>query len=303
MALGAGGGHDRACRRRLAGGGGRLRRLLRQPVRRRLGRKPDGAGHGAGSEAAGQRDGRQPGVVYASEQVHMSIPKAVAMLGHRQEQSAADPGRRRVPHADRRAPGGNRRRPPGRGKPIAIVATVGTVETGAIDPLPEIADICAQREICGCMSTAPMAAGGIGGAGEVPTGWRWPIRCRSMRINGSTSRIDCGCLLLVPRCRRARQTFSNSDDYVRIFSEDPTEGFAFFEESFELSRRFRALKLWMSLQYHGRRAFREAILRDLRHAQLLAETIHAQARAGTAGAGDAERGLLPPSQRRTTRRS
>ena len=50
---------DRARRRRLAGGGGRLRRLLRQPVRRRLDGKPDGAGHGAGSEAARQRDGCQ----------------------------------------------------------------------------------------------------------------------------------------------------------------------------------------------------------------------------------------------------
>jgi aromatic-L-amino-acid decarboxylase len=44
----------------------------------------------------------------------------------------------------------------------------------------------------------------------------------------------------------------------------------------ELSRRFRALKLWMSLQYHGRQAFREAIARDLRHARMLAEAIAAQ---------------------------
>ena len=51
------------------------------------------------------------------------------------------------------------------------------------------------------------------------------------------------------------------------------EAFVFFDESMELSRRFRALKLWMSLQYHGRRAFRAAISRDLDHAQLLAKTI------------------------------
>ena len=87
--------------------------------------------------------------------------------------------------------------------------------------------------------------------------------------------IDCGCLLYRD-AQAARKAFSNSDDYVRIFNEDPAEVFAFFEESFELSRRFRALKLWMSLQYHGRRAFREAILRDLAHAQLLAETIRAE---------------------------
>ncbi len=58
-----------------------------------------------------------------------------------------------------------------------------------------------------------------------------------------------------------------------MLNEDPTEAFAIFGESMELSRRFRALKLWMSLQYHGRRAYREAIARDLRHAQLLAQAI------------------------------
>ena len=84
--------------------------------------------------------------------------------------------------------------------------------------------------------------------------------------------LDCGCLLH-RHPQVARTTFSHSDDYVRTLSEDPVEAFAFFEESAELSRRFRALKLWMSLQFHGRRAFREAIARDLRHAQLLAETI------------------------------
>jgi glutamate/tyrosine decarboxylase-like PLP-dependent enzyme len=44
----------------------------------------------------------------------------------------------------------------------------------------------------------------------------------------------------------------------------------FFEETIELSRRFRALKLWLSLRYHGLANFREAIRSDLAHAQLLA---------------------------------
>ena len=42
----------------------------------------------------------------------------------------------------------------------------------------------------------------------------------------------------------------------------------------ELSRRFRALKLWLSLRYHGLANFREAIRNDLAHAQYLAELIH-----------------------------
>ena len=59
-------------------------------------------------------------------------------------------------------------------------------------------------------------------------------------------------------------------------SGEPVEGFAFFEESLELSRRFRALKLWLSLRYHGIGQFRAAIRRDLEHAQLLARLITAE---------------------------
>ena len=83
--------------------------------------------------------------------------------------------------------------------------------------------------------------------------------------------IDCSCLLYRDRAA-ARDTFSHSGDYVKLFEQDPVEAFAFFDETMELTRRFRALKLWMSLQYHGRRAFREAIAQDLNHAQLLART-------------------------------
>lgn len=54
---------------------------------------------------------------------------------------------------------------------------------------------------------------------------------------------------------------------------DPVEGFAFFEESIELSRRFRALKLWLSLRYHGLSAFRAAIRQDIEHAERLAEAV------------------------------
>src|SRR4029077_1830089 len=86
---------------------------------------------------------------------------------------------------------------------------------------------------------------------------------------------DCGCLLYRDP-QPARKAFSHSGDYAKALSQDPTEGYAFFEESLELSRRFRALKLWLSLQYHGRKAFRSAIAQDLRHAQLLVREIQAR---------------------------
>jgi glutamate/tyrosine decarboxylase-like PLP-dependent enzyme len=80
--------------------------------------------------------------------------------------------------------------------------------------------------------------------------------------------------------------FSHSGDYARPLSEDPVEGFAFFEESMELSRRFRALKLWLSLRYHGLSAFREAIQRDLQHARLLRKLIDEEPRLELLAAGE-----------------
>jgi aromatic-L-amino-acid/L-tryptophan decarboxylase len=44
----------------------------------------------------------------------------------------------------------------------------------------------------------------------------------------------------------------------------------------ELSRRFRALRLWTSIQYHGMSAFRDALRRDLAHAQALADRVRQQ---------------------------
>jgi glutamate/tyrosine decarboxylase-like PLP-dependent enzyme len=84
--------------------------------------------------------------------------------------------------------------------------------------------------------------------------------------------IDCGCLLYRD-ARAAQRAFTNSGEYVRVLNDDPLEGHAVFEESIELSRRFRALKLWFSLRYHGFGALRKSIEKDLLHAQRLGNTI------------------------------
>jgi glutamate/tyrosine decarboxylase-like PLP-dependent enzyme len=86
--------------------------------------------------------------------------------------------------------------------------------------------------------------------------------------------LDCGCLLFRD-AQVARTAFAYTGEYTRALNEDPVEAFSFFEESIELSRRFRALKLWLSLRYHGLAAFREAIAADLSHAQRLAVNVDA----------------------------
>ncbi|MFO1056221.1 MAG: pyridoxal-dependent decarboxylase [Dongiaceae bacterium] len=217
--------------------------------------------------------GARPGIVYASEQVHMSIAKAVALLGIGRRNLRLIPvdGELRLrPEALAAAIAADRAA--GRA-PIAIVATAGTVASGAIDPLPAIADIAARESLWLHVDGAYGALAAL----AVPERFRGLDRADSLSLDAHKwlyQTMECGCLLYRDRAA-ARQAFSASEDYVRTLTDDPVEGFAFFEESMELSRRFRALKLWLSLQYHGRAAFREAIARDLRHARLLVEEIGA----------------------------
>ena len=219
--------------------------------------------------------GARPCTVYASEQVHMSIPKAIAMLGIGRANLRlipVDDDLRMRTDALEAAIAADRRAGM---TPIAIVATAGSVNIGAIDPLPEIAEI-ARREALWLHVDG--AYGGLA-ALAVPEKFRGLERADSISLDAHKwfyQPLECGCLLYRDP-QFARDAFSHTEDYVRVMADNPTESFAFFEESMELSRRFRALKLWMSLQYHGKRAFREAISRDLAHAQLLAETIRSQA--------------------------
>jgi aromatic-L-amino-acid/L-tryptophan decarboxylase len=226
------------------------------------------------AKAPANETGARPCTVYASDQVHMSIGKAVALLGIGRENLRLIPSDdefrirtdllRAAIAADRQA-----------GKtPIAIVATAGTIAVGAIDDIAELADIATKEGLWLH----------VDGAYGVPAAIALPERLRDLRLADSLSfdahkwlyqPMECGCLIY-RHPQVARATFSHSDDYIRILNQEPIETFAFFEETAELSRRFRALKLWLSLQYHGRSAFRDAIAQDLRHARLLADEIGAE---------------------------
>ncbi|MCB4769440.1 aminotransferase class V-fold PLP-dependent enzyme [Ancylobacter sp. Lp-2] len=219
-------------------------------------------------------DGARPGIVYASEQVHMSVPKAVALIGLGRRNLRlipVDADRRmrldalEAAIAEDRAAGRT---------PIAIVATAGTVATGAIDPLPAIAEIARREELWMHVD----GAFGVLAALAAPELFEGLSLADSVSLDAHKwlyQPVDCGCLLH-RHADVARKTFSHSGDYVRALNTDPGETFAYFDESLELSRRFRALKLWMSLGYHGRSAFRASIARDLAHARLLERAVAAR---------------------------
>lgn len=211
------------------------------------------------------------GVVYASDEVHMSIPKSVALLGIGRDNLRLIPTdaefrmipgelERRIVH-DKQA---------GR-IPVAIIASAGTVNTGSIDRLRQIAEIAHRHN----------AWFHVDGAYGALAAMTVPSKFDGLELADSVSLdphkwlyqpLDCGCLLY-RSAEAAQRAFAHSGDYARVLSADPVEGFAYFEESLELSRRFRALKLWLSLRYHGFAAFRASIGKDLAQARRLADAI------------------------------
>jgi glutamate/tyrosine decarboxylase-like PLP-dependent enzyme len=222
--------------------------------------------------------------VYASQEVHMSIPKSIALLGIGRDNLRLIPTdsslRMDAVELERQIA---KDKAAGR-IPIAVVASAGTVNTGAIDPLAKIAEIARRNAVWFHIDGAYGALAAIAERKKFD----------GLELADSISLdphkwlyqpLDCGCLLYRSP-EAAQKAFSHSGDYTRALSADPIEGFAFFEESLELSRRFRALKLWLSFRYHGLAAFRESIQKDLMHARRLAEAIDNEPQLELVGRGE-----------------
>jgi glutamate/tyrosine decarboxylase-like PLP-dependent enzyme len=161
-------------------------------------------------------------------------------------------------------------------KAIAIVANGGTTNTGAIDDLAGIAQVAHEHKLWFHID----GAYGVLAALAIPEKFRGLELADSLSLDPHKwlyQPLDCG-LLLYRDSSIARQTFAYSGDYTKSLQTDPIESFCYFEESQELSRRFRALKIWLSLRYHGSDAFRKSIQLDLDHAQLLAKLIKQDSR-------------------------
>jgi len=212
--------------------------------------------------------GARPGMVYASSEVHMSIAKSMALLGLGRNNLRAipvdDQFRMRTQELERAIA---QDRAAGR-ELIAVVASAGTVNTGAVDPLEEIGGICRKHDLWLHVDGAYGAPAAL----VLAEKFRGLDQANSLSVDLHKwlyQPVDCGMLLFKDPAI-ARAAFSNSGEYVRVLDSDPVESFAFFEESMELSRRFRALKVWLSLRYHGLAAFRGAIRADLDHAEQLA---------------------------------
>ena len=201
--------------------------------------------------------------IYASDQIHMSIPKAADVLGLGRQQvrlvECDDRFRMNVPSLRARIvkdlESGM--------QPFCVVASAGTVNTGAVDPLPEIATLAKEF---GLWFHVDGAYGALAAMDET----KRPL-FRGLELADSVSLdphkwlyvpIDSGCLLFRDEAP-ARAAFSFDDaDYIKIHEQNADESFAFWNYGPELSRRFRALKIWLTLRYYGTRRIAGAISED-----------------------------------------
>ncbi|HEX8846483.1 MAG TPA: aminotransferase class I/II-fold pyridoxal phosphate-dependent enzyme [Pyrinomonadaceae bacterium] len=217
-----------------------------------------------------------PMTVYASDQVHLSIPKAADVLGLGRDQVRLlkTDERFRLDVRDLKerlaadAASGLR--------PFCVVASAGTVNTGAIDPLEEIAAVAAEQSL---WFHVDGAYGALAAIDESKRGLFMGIeRADSVSLDPHKwlyAPVDVGCLLFRDEAM-VRSAFNASEaDYIKVNEANADESFAFWDYGVELSRRFRALKIWLMLRYYGTRRIASAISKDNALALELAERINA----------------------------
>ena len=213
--------------------------------------------------------------IYASSETHFSIVKAAALLGIGRENVChiAVDERFRIRTddlvvkitADLEAGC----------VPLCVVANAGTVNTCAVDPLAEIREIANRFQLWmhvdgsyGALAILAKSArelfAGIERADSValdPHKWLYLP-------------VDVGCVIYRdPEIVRA--AFAHEAEYTRIIGQEADEAFAFWDYGPELSRRFRALKVWMLLKGVGVDALSEAIENNLACARHLESMVRA----------------------------
>ena len=206
--------------------------------------------------------------VYASEQAHSSIDKAVMTLGLGHDALAhipVDADFRMRPEALRDAIAGDRARGV---TPLAVVATVGTTSTTSVDPVGPIARIAADERIwlhvdaayAGAAALVPETRDVLAGCGEAdslvvnPHKWLFTpfdlsaFYCRHMEA--------------------VRAAFSLTPDYLRTPEEGEVRNL--MDTGVQLGRRFRSLKLWAVLRHFGSDGIRDRLAEHMRLARQFA---------------------------------
>jgi glutamate/tyrosine decarboxylase-like PLP-dependent enzyme len=156
-------------------------------------------------------------------------------------------------------------------RPFLVVGTAGSVSTGAIDPLPELAEICREHDL---WFHVDGAYGAFAAAlPDVPADLRGLSQADSVAVDPHKwlyAPLEAGCAL-VKRPTDLRNAFSYHPPYYR-FGE---EALNFVDYGLQNSRGFRALKVWLALQQLGRSGYVASMAEDIRLSRKLFDVVRA----------------------------
>ena len=225
----------------------------------------------AGREAAGNPE---RATVYMSDQSHVALRRAAMIVGVRpegvrtvptDEQFRLDMEALRRAVADDRAAGFN---------PILVNANAGATATGAIDPLEAMADYCESEDI---WLHVDAAYGGFAAVTEEGSALLRGIeRADSVGLDAHKwffQPYEAGCLL-VKDASTLQDVFAIRPDILQdtIWGVNHPN---FADRGIQISRSFRALKVWMSVQVFGMAAFRRAVAKGMELAARAEEYVRA----------------------------
>ena len=211
-------------------------------------------------------------VVYCSDQTHSSVDRGLRVLGFKPAQIRKLPSdesfrltmpKLRSAVITDRATGKN---------PFCVVANVGTTNSGAVDPLPVLADFCCEEGLW-------LHADGAYGAAAVLCDETRSLLEGMERVDSLVfdphkwlfQPHEMGCLL-VRDGRLLKETFRMVREYTKDV-ERSEEEINLQDCGIQMTRGFRALKLWMSLKVFGLEAFRRGIARGISLAELAEEAL------------------------------
>lgn len=194
--------------------------------------------------------------VYVSDQTHSSIGRALRVLGFAPDQvkvvPATDGFRWSAGAVDEAL------RPADNGRAI-VVGTAGTTNTGAVDPLNQLADLCAEQDLWLHIDGAYGAPAALAPAGRAVL--RGMERADSLAVDPHKwlfQPFDVGCVL-VRRPGALEACFAMNPEYLRDVQTTASGEADLRNRGLELTRRARAAKLWLTFKAHGAPALAEAI--------------------------------------------
>ena len=208
---------------------------------------------------AAARTRKPGGVVYASEQANFSVEKAARLVGLEYRKLPVDDEYRMLPDVEL-------------GDATALVATVGTTGTTAVDPVPALAERCEEAGVWLHVDAA------YAGSAAVCPELRWCMagveRADSVVVNPHKwlfTPMDCSTLW-TRRPEAFHEAFALVPDYLAA----TPEAVDIKDYGPALGRRFRALKLWFVLRWYGAEGLRALIREHVRLAQLFASWVEAE---------------------------